>query len=195
MVCSINNKAEKQDWTTYSSAIQATETKNQMVSSKFRVGQENVQGKEHREPEMNEVVPGPLEVENRLESLKFKVKTTAALISMTTVSSVQSDHPRVGKSNALLSPILLTVGLLDTRQIFTISRQVECCYHPILLIEEQRREVKQSLPDHCQNLLSPFSASIPSVTAHLLTSLGSTFHFQHALMVSIKHIGGTENFS
>lgn len=66
------------------------------------------------EPEMNEVVPGPLEVENKLESFKFKVKTTAALISMTTVSSVQSDHPRVGKSNALLSPILLTVGLLDT---------------------------------------------------------------------------------
>ena len=99
-----------------------------------------------RKPEMNEVVPGPLELGNKLESFKFKVekkkkfkvKTIAALIRMTTVSSVQSHHPRVGRSNALLPPILLTVGLLDPRQIFTISRQVECFYHPILLIGGQR---------------------------------------------------------
>lgn len=139
MVCSIDNKAVKQDWTTYRSAIQATETKVSDGLLKIQDGARKCVGKgTHCKPEMNEVVPGPLELGNKLESFKFNVKTTAALIRMTTVSSVQSDHPKVGRSNALLPPILLTVGLLDPRQIFTISRQVECFYHPILLIGEQR---------------------------------------------------------
>lgn len=55
-----------------------------------------------QEPERNEVVPGPLELRNKLQSFEFKVKTTAALISMTTyLLEIRPPQSRQKQSSAV----------------------------------------------------------------------------------------------
>lgn len=106
---------------------------------------------------------------------------------------VKSEHLRAGKNNLLCCACLslLTVELLgpSTGSSHPWDRW-GAFVTPFTWERHRGSEIKQPVPAH-----HPFPAPIPPVTAHLFPSWGSTFHFQHTLMSSVKHTRVTENFS